>query len=108
MDNYENLLNLAHDGIMVLDLSNSAILFWNRGAVELYGWTRESMSPSVPRGSPCSLLLTIDEACSRTNAAQASSISSHALPRRTTTSVNASTFMRDKVPSISSSKLRNT
>ena len=69
MDNYENLLNLAHDAIMVLDLSNSAIVFWNRGAVELYGWTRESMSPSVPRGSPCSLLLTIDEACSRTNAA---------------------------------------
>jgi PAS domain S-box-containing protein len=32
------LLHLAHDGIIVSNL-NSAILFWNRGAQEMYGWT---------------------------------------------------------------------
>jgi PAS domain S-box-containing protein len=34
------LLELAHDAILVRDLS-SAILFWNRGAERMYGWTRE-------------------------------------------------------------------
>lgn len=33
------LLELAHDTIMVRDL-NSVILFWNRGAEETYGWSR--------------------------------------------------------------------
>jgi len=32
------LLHLAHDGIIVANL-NSAILFWNRGAEDMYGWT---------------------------------------------------------------------
>src|SRR5882724_643089 len=34
------LLELAHDAILVRDLS-SAIMFWNRGAERMYGWTRE-------------------------------------------------------------------
>jgi PAS domain S-box-containing protein len=33
------LLDLAHDAILVRNLDN-AITFWNRGAAEMYGWTR--------------------------------------------------------------------
>lgn len=35
-----NLLNLAHDAIVVRDM-NRVIQYWNRGAEELYGWTAE-------------------------------------------------------------------
>ena len=35
-----SLLDLTHDTIFVRDWSNS-ILYWNRGAQELYGWTPE-------------------------------------------------------------------
>ena len=35
-----SLLNLTHDTIFVRDMSDS-IRYWNRGAEELYGWTRE-------------------------------------------------------------------
>jgi two-component system, LuxR family, sensor kinase FixL len=35
-----DLLNLTHDTIMVRDL-NAVITFWNRGAEEMYQWTRE-------------------------------------------------------------------
>jgi PAS domain S-box-containing protein len=35
-----SLLNLTHDSIFVRDM-NSVILYWNRGAQELYGWTAE-------------------------------------------------------------------
>ena len=35
-----HLLELAHDAILVRDPS-SAIVFWNRGAERMYGWTRE-------------------------------------------------------------------
>ena len=35
-----SLLNLTHDSIFVRDL-NDRITFWNRGALELYGWSME-------------------------------------------------------------------
>jgi len=35
-----HLLDLAHDAIILRD-PQSAILFWNQGAEELYGWTRD-------------------------------------------------------------------
>ncbi len=34
------LLDLAHDSIFVRDM-NSAVQFWNRGAEETYGWSKE-------------------------------------------------------------------
>jgi PAS domain S-box-containing protein len=36
------LLNLAQDGIMVREL-DGRILFWNRGAEQIYGWTSEDI-----------------------------------------------------------------
>ena len=35
-----DLLNLAHDTIMVHDLENK-VIFWNRAAEEMYGWTAD-------------------------------------------------------------------
>jgi PAS domain S-box-containing protein len=35
-----NLLNLTHDTIFVRDM-NDTIIYWNRGAQELYGWSEE-------------------------------------------------------------------
>jgi two-component system sensor kinase FixL len=35
-----HLLDLTHDSVFVRDI-NDVIIYWNRGAVELYGWTRE-------------------------------------------------------------------
>lgn len=35
------LLDLAYDAIFVRDLATSAVRYWNRGAEELYGWTRD-------------------------------------------------------------------
>jgi two-component system CheB/CheR fusion protein len=40
VDRQAALLNLAHDAVMVRNLDGE-ILFWNRGAEELYGWTRD-------------------------------------------------------------------
>jgi diguanylate cyclase (GGDEF)-like protein/PAS domain S-box-containing protein len=37
------LLDLAHDAILVWDLETGAIRFWSRGAEELYGWTRDEV-----------------------------------------------------------------
>ena len=34
------LLDLTHDTIFVRDM-NDVITYWNRGAEELYGWSRE-------------------------------------------------------------------
>src|SRR5437867_7828950 len=35
-----SLLNLTHDSVFVRDM-NDVITYWNRGAEELYGWSRE-------------------------------------------------------------------
>src|SRR5919202_7129084 len=35
------LLDLAHDAIFVRSVTDSVILYWNRGAEQLYGWTAE-------------------------------------------------------------------
>jgi PAS domain S-box-containing protein len=36
-----DLLELAHDAIIVRDPSDSSVRFWNRGAEALYGWPRQ-------------------------------------------------------------------
>ena len=42
-----DLLDLARDAILVRDMDR-AIIFWNRGAEELYGWTKsEAMGRTV-------------------------------------------------------------
>jgi PAS domain S-box-containing protein len=40
------LLDLAHDAIVVRDLANR-IVFWNSGAEETYGWSREEVQGQV-------------------------------------------------------------
>ena len=42
------LLDLAHDGILVWDLQSGAIRFWNRGAEELYGWNKVDVLGRTP------------------------------------------------------------
>jgi two-component system sensor kinase FixL len=43
------LLELAHDAIMVRDLV-SKIIFWNRGAERMYGWKREEACGRISHG----------------------------------------------------------
>ncbi|TME35390.1 MAG: EAL domain-containing protein [Chloroflexi bacterium] len=43
------LLDLAHDAILVWELKSGAILFWNRGAEELYGWQKAEVLGSTPQ-----------------------------------------------------------
>ena len=41
------LLDLAHDAILVRDPQTSAIRFWNHGAEELYGWLQDEAVGSM-------------------------------------------------------------
>jgi PAS domain S-box-containing protein len=43
-----SLLDISHDAIFVRDLHKDAITFWNRGAEDLYGWTKEEARGKVP------------------------------------------------------------
>ena len=42
------LLDLAHDAIIVWDLRTGEIRFWNRGAESLYGWTKAEAIGRTP------------------------------------------------------------
>jgi diguanylate cyclase (GGDEF)-like protein/PAS domain S-box-containing protein len=44
------LLDLAHDAILVWELQSGVIRFWNRGAQELYGWTKDEVLGRTPQG----------------------------------------------------------
>jgi diguanylate cyclase (GGDEF)-like protein/PAS domain S-box-containing protein len=43
------LLDLAHDAIMVWDLESGTIGFWSQGAEKLYGWTRQEALGRTPQ-----------------------------------------------------------
>jgi PAS domain S-box-containing protein len=43
------LLDLAHDAIMVWDLHSGEIRFWNKGAEELYGWNESEVLGRTPQ-----------------------------------------------------------
>jgi diguanylate cyclase (GGDEF)-like protein/PAS domain S-box-containing protein len=42
------LLDLAHDAIIVWEIDTGAIRFWNRGAEQLYGWSRAEVLGRTP------------------------------------------------------------
>ena len=44
------LLDLAHDAIMVWDMRSGEIRFWNAGAEQLYGWQRDEVLGRTPGG----------------------------------------------------------
>ncbi|MEM5430255.1 PAS domain-containing sensor histidine kinase [Cupriavidus oxalaticus] len=55
------MLNLTHDAIVVYDMQDS-IIFWNRGAEEVYGWTAdEAISQPVHRLTRTSFPVPVDE-----------------------------------------------
>ncbi|MEY2556700.1 MAG: hypothetical protein QOE34_125 [Verrucomicrobiota bacterium] len=44
-----NLLNLAHDAIVVRNFGDGKVTFWNKGAERLYGWTAaEAIGRKIP------------------------------------------------------------
>jgi diguanylate cyclase (GGDEF)-like protein/PAS domain S-box-containing protein len=43
------LLDLAHDAILVWDLKTGAIQFWNRGSERMYGWERAEVIGRTPQ-----------------------------------------------------------
>jgi diguanylate cyclase (GGDEF)-like protein/PAS domain S-box-containing protein len=43
------LLDLAHDAILVWDLHSGSIQFWNRGAEQLYGWGEAEVLGRTPQ-----------------------------------------------------------
>jgi PAS domain S-box-containing protein len=43
------LLDLAHDAILVWDLHSGEIRFWNRGAEQLYGWSKGEVLGRTPQ-----------------------------------------------------------
>src|ERR687886_2663859 len=43
------LLDLAHDAILVWDLHSGSLQFWNRGAEQLYGWPAADVLGRTPQ-----------------------------------------------------------
>ena len=63
---HADILQLTQEAIIVHDIQDGRVIFWNRGATELYGWSEEETVGRIPhdllqtRSSP-----TIDEILGR-------------------------------------------